>query len=182
MNEGRKLENEYLLKQMLWDKQNIQTQFKPTFQQYKKSIEDYDDVQNNVQVNVNVAGEPVKYTDSYGVTFMNTMRKIDENFDEIENKLSVNRQQSAVVSGNSKINENFQSNDDGSDFDINDVENEIMRNFSGSFNNRNALTTVNVSNSIGNQMNSNKNQSKCLNETESTSTTMSTASISNDLF
>ena len=88
LNEGKKLENEYLLKQMLWDKHNNQMQFKPTFQQFKQTIEDYNVAQTTAQVNINVAGEPIKYTDAQtGVTFMNKMRKIDENFDEIEDQV-----------------------------------------------------------------------------------------------
>ena len=69
---------------MLWDKQ---IQLKPTFQQFKKSLDDYDDAQKNAQISVNVAGEPLKLTDSNGFTYMNKMRCIDENFDEIENKV-----------------------------------------------------------------------------------------------
>ena len=88
LSEGKKLENEYLLKQMLWDKQYNQTQFKPTFQQFKKSLDDFDDAQQAAQFSVNVAGEPIKCTDSNGFMYLNKMRCIDENFDEIENKVS----------------------------------------------------------------------------------------------
>jgi hypothetical protein len=86
LNEAKKLENEYLLKQMLWDKQ---IQLKPTFQQFKKSLDDYDHAQKTAQISVNVAGEPLKLTDSNGFTYMNKMRCIDENFDEIENEVSL---------------------------------------------------------------------------------------------
>lgn len=73
---------------MLWDKQYNQTQFKPTFQQFKKSLDDFDDAQQAAQFSVNVAGEPIKCTDSNGFMYLNKMRCIDENFDEIENKVS----------------------------------------------------------------------------------------------
>lgn len=81
---------------MLWDKQQSQAGFKPTFLEYKQVMEGYDNAQKSVQINV--AGEPIKYTDSTGFTFMNKMRKIDENFDDIENAVSVlNKDRKRVV-------------------------------------------------------------------------------------
>ena len=70
-NEGRKLESEYILKQLLWDKKhNIQVTNNNkinTFEQFKQALDEYDDAQENIEINV--AGEPLQTVDSKGFTF-----------------------------------------------------------------------------------------------------------------
>ncbi len=92
MNENRKLENEYMLKQMFWDNNKM----------YKESVEEYERKQKHLEqlrakqhqqfsaqyqtdpMKICVAGEPAFQVDSRGNTLFNKMRQIDENFDDIQ--------------------------------------------------------------------------------------------------
>lgn len=71
--------------------------------------------------------------------------------------------------------------EDGSDFDILDIESEIIRNLNASANNKKMISS-NVQNhsNIGVSNNSKTTQNKCLNETELTtnSTAASTSTLS----
>lgn len=90
--EGQKLDNEFILKRMLWDNKNQQgsnsalLNERSTYKDFKDNLSRYESIQNNFEVNV--AGKPTRYTDENGSTYMNKMRKIDENFDEIEKNVS----------------------------------------------------------------------------------------------
>lgn len=92
MNENRKLENEYMLKQMFWDNNKM----------YKESVEEYEQKQRHLEqmrtrqhqqfsaqfqtdpMKICVAGEPAVQVDGRGNTLFNKMRQIDENFDDIQ--------------------------------------------------------------------------------------------------
>ena len=98
--ESRKLENEYLLKE-LWDRQHN------TSKLYKQSVDEYEKRQTGLErirvarqhseftaniscpradqsVSINVAGEPLVSTDRRGKKLLNKMKMIDENYADIE--------------------------------------------------------------------------------------------------
>ena len=98
VNENRKLENEYMMKQMFWDNNKM----------YKETVEEYERKQKNLQqqrlkqqqqfnsqfqtdqpLKINVAGEPAVKVDRRGNTFFNKMKQIDENFDDIQSMVNV---------------------------------------------------------------------------------------------
>ncbi len=96
--EGRKLENEYILKQMMWDANHNKNA-------YKESVEEYEKKQRNLEqqrlknqqdqimpllkhaqnMPISVAGEPLVSVDKKGNTLFNKMQRIEENFDDIQN-------------------------------------------------------------------------------------------------
>ena len=99
MNEGRKLESEYMLKQMLWDT-NHNKQFKESVEEYEKRQIKLEQqrlqkqkelaAQYNLNhpVKISVAGEPLVSLDNKGNTLINRMKKIDENFEVIQSTVS----------------------------------------------------------------------------------------------
>jgi hypothetical protein len=97
--EGQKLDNEFILKKMLWDNKNqkgsnsVALNERSTFKDFKDNLSRYESIQNKFEINV--AGKPTRYTDENGSTYVNKMRKIEENFDDLEHhviiiKLNVN--------------------------------------------------------------------------------------------
>lgn len=131
LNEGRKLENEYMLKQLLWDNRL----------QYKESVEEYERKQKNLaqlrlqsqqKSNLNVepikepmrilvAGEPVVTQDKRGNNIFNKMRKIDENFEDIQTMLS-----KAKLRGDQNESEFIE--DELTEANLKDIENELIEN------------------------------------------------------
>lgn len=98
--EGRKLENEYILKQMIWDANHNKNHYKESVEEYekrqkcleqmrlKKQQEQGKGVENGQNIVISVAGEPLVSTDKKGNTLLNKMRQIDENFDDIQDIVS----------------------------------------------------------------------------------------------
>ena len=93
LNENKKLENEYILKQMFWDNNKM----------YKESVEEYEKKQKNLELmrlqqqqqfnaqfepskpmKISVGGEPAVQFDKRGNTMYNKMKQIDENFEDIQ--------------------------------------------------------------------------------------------------
>jgi hypothetical protein len=104
LTEGRKLESEYMFKQLLWEKAQNQMNNK----MYKQSVDEYEKRQRHLEnvrlrnqqaqsghakissedvdaARIMVGGEPVLASDKHGHVLFNKMKKIDENFDEIQN-------------------------------------------------------------------------------------------------
>ena len=98
LNENRKLESEYMLKQMFWDNNKM----------YKESVEEYEKKQKNLELmrlkeqqqfnsqfqtnqpmKISVAGEPAVQVDRRGNALFNKMRQIDENFTDIQNMVRI---------------------------------------------------------------------------------------------
>lgn len=156
LNEGRKLENEYLIKQMLWDNKV----------QYKESVEEYERKQKSLEqmrlqkqqqtyeqvrepMRILVAGEPVVQQDTRGNNIFNKMKKIDENFEDIQTMLQRSKQKSVA-------NETEYADEDLTEENFKEIENELIANRA------NALIRSN------DQKDSSKNN--CLNESEATNT------------
>ncbi len=98
--EGRKLENEYILKQMIWDANHNKNHYKESVEEYEKRQRHLEQmrlkkqqegrgVQNDQNIVISVAGEPLVSTDKKGNTLLNKMRQIDENFDDIQNIVGI---------------------------------------------------------------------------------------------
>lgn len=98
LTEGRKLENEFLLKQMLWENQQNNKLYKQSVEEYEKRQRKLEEMRLKNQrsdyiapqlltdknMSIKVAGEPLFRTDNRGNTLINKMRYIEENFDDIE--------------------------------------------------------------------------------------------------
>jgi len=167
LNEGRKLENEYLLKQMLWDNKL----------HYKQSVEEYERKQKHLEqlrfqkqqhqqqiinsefkdpMKILVAGEPVITQDKRGNNIFNKMKKIDENFDDIQTMLNNNAKLKSCLHDNQF---NDETEQDLTEENFKDIENELIANRA------NAL--INNNNYENNDIVS--NNTKCLNESEQAS-------------
>ncbi len=100
-NENRKLENEYMLKQMFYDNNKMYRESVEEYERKQKSIEEMNRArtQMNLQpMKVSVAGEPAVQKDLRGNMLYNKMRQIDENFDDIQNMLLKARKKDLVDS------------------------------------------------------------------------------------
>lgn len=83
LTEGRKLENEYILRQMACN--GFPQPKVGNFEKFKENMQNFDRSQTNTEINV--AGRPLHYTNAKGIEFFNKMKKIDENFEDIEQKV-----------------------------------------------------------------------------------------------
>ncbi len=91
LTEGRKLENEFILKQMLWDT-NRNRMYKQSVEEYERKQTELEEMRlrkqqellNSQKMPISVAGEPLVSTDKHGNKMFNKMRAIDENFDDLE--------------------------------------------------------------------------------------------------
>ena len=98
MNEGRKLETEYMLKQMIKD---------TTSKKIRESVEEYErkqkyleqlnnqnqpKIQTNATMSIKVDGEPYLIKDHNGNDQFNKMKRINEDLDKIQaNEKNLNR-------------------------------------------------------------------------------------------
>jgi hypothetical protein len=85
-NEGKKLENEFMLKQLYVDKELNRQNQRLIYDDHKQKMSQHTDY-NSKNIEVNVAGLPVQYFDTNGNAYLNKMKRIDENFDDIENNV-----------------------------------------------------------------------------------------------
>jgi hypothetical protein len=100
--EGRKLENELMLKQLMWEKGQQQSSNKF----YKETVEEYErrqmkleqenlrltnvnfDPNVNKNLKISVSGEPLVSVDKQGNKIINRMKKVNEDFPVIQSKLN----------------------------------------------------------------------------------------------
>jgi WD40 repeat protein len=160
--EGRKLENEYILKQMVWDANHNN-------KMYKESVEEYERKQRYLEqqrlkkqqenlmpslridqkIPISVAGEPLVSVDKKGHTLLNKMQRIEENFEDIQNILTKARGKSDFR------NENEQEDLNEESINFKDIENEIISNRAQALA---SAANLNEENQMGNKRN------MCLND------------------
>ena len=159
LNEGRKLENEYMIKQLLWDNRL----------QYKESVEEYEKKQKHLElmrlqkqsqncselirepVQVLVAGEPIQRQDIRGNNIFNKMKKIDENFEDIKLKLNNKAKTSKSVAIDLTAEDFGEVTEDN----FKDIENELIANRADA-----------LMRPIDNDQETNEKKNNCLNESE----------------
>jgi hypothetical protein len=160
--EGRKLENEYILKQMVWDANHNN-------KMYKESVEEYERKQRYLEqqrlkkqqenlmpslridqnIPISVAGEPLISVDKKGHTLLNKMQRIEENFEDIQNILTKARGKSDFRNDNEQEDLNEES------INFKDIENEIISNRAQALA---SAANLNEENQMGNKRN------MCLND------------------
>ena len=104
LTEGRKLENEYLLKQMLWDANHNKNAYKESVEEYEKKQRILEQqrllkqqeqlmpaLRTSQNMPISVAGEPLVSVDKKGNTLFNKMQRIEENFEDIQNIVTFNK-------------------------------------------------------------------------------------------
>lgn len=142
MSEGKKLQNEYMLKQMLWDKAVNSKQnnyYKQNVMEYERRNMlvgqqllseqqrsfDRSNVNSSKINKITVGGEPTVVKDRDGHTIFNKMKKIDENFDEINNSIKKKSNQNQILHESNEIEEEL---DISNDEDLKKIESELKAN------------------------------------------------------
>ena len=172
LTEGRKLENEYVLKQMVWDAAR-------TNKMYRESVEEYESRQRHLEqqrlkrqqesampslrmeqsMPISVAGEPLVSVDKRGHTLVNKMQRIEENFDDIQNILIKAREKT-----HAKADELDKEDPNEDSINLKDIENELI------CNRAQALTSV---------TNEENNKNTCLNDHSDVNSILTSSNCNN---
>jgi hypothetical protein len=78
MNEGRKLDNEFSVKCLLWEKSQSN---------YNKPPPPPPPKVDNAKFAISVDGKPLVTTDEYGNKCLNRIKRVDENFTRIQSQV-----------------------------------------------------------------------------------------------